>query len=456
MLQNYIKQILSLYNYIDAIVMINDKGIIEYSDNFRTDINNLYNEEVIGRYIWDIYPELNENNSSLLRVLKSGKAILNEVQHLVNYKGVEIDAVNSTFPVKSGDKIIGAVEVSLYIEPEKQRKDITLKLKEKDEDRGRSYNIDDIITIDESMMDIKKKVLKVSKTDSPVLIYGHTGTGKEMIAQSIHKNSSRASKPFISQNCAAIPSTLLESILFGTVKGSFTGAENRKGLFETADGGTLFLDEINSMEISIQAKLLKVIENQEIRRVGSTESIKIDVRIISAVNEMPLKSIMENRLREDLFYRIGVVQINLPDLKDRKNDIEVLSDYFIKEYNKKMGRSIKGLDESVKKIFRNYAWPGNVRELKNVIEYAFNLTYNDIITVEDLPDYMFSVKSDKPSISNFAVPEKSLTELVESYEKNIIEYAVKNAKNITEAAKMLKISRQALNYKLLKYNIKGK
>lgn len=385
MLHNYIKQILSLYNYIDAIVMINDKGVIEYSDNFRTDINNLYYEEVVGRYIWEVYPKLNEENSSLLRVLRSGTAILNESQHLVNFKGVEIDAVNSTFPVKSGEKIIGAVEVSMFLEADKRRKDISLKLKEK-ESSINSYNLDDIITNDDIMVDIKNKVLKVSKTDSPVLIYGHTGTGKEMIAHSIHNNSKRASKAFISQNCAAIPSTLLESILFGTVKGSYTGAENRMGLFEAADGGTLFLDEINSMEISVQPKLLKAIEDQEIRRIGTTESKKVDVRIITAINEPPSKIIHENKFREDLFYRIGVVQINLPDLKERKSDIEVLTGYFIKEYNQIMERNIKGLEDSVYKIFKNYNWPGNIRELKNVIESAFNLTGNDVIKVEDLPE----------------------------------------------------------------------
>ncbi|NMM63102.1 sigma 54-interacting transcriptional regulator [Clostridium sp. P21] len=450
MLQSYIKQILSLYNYVDAIVMVDINGIINYSDNFRTNIYNLYSEEVIGKYICDIYPELNENNSSLLRVLKSGKAILNETQHLVNYKHIEIDAVNSTFPLKSGDKIIGAVEVSAYIDPEKQRKNITLQLKERDKDKSKYYNI---ITNDANMVSIKKKILKISKSDSPILIYGHTGTGKEMIAQSIHKNSTRSSKPFISQNCAAIPSTLLESILFGTLKGSYTGAENRKGLFETADGGSLFLDEINSMEISMQAKLLKAIENQEIRRVGSTESIKVNVRIISAVNESPLKSIAENKLREDLFYRIGVIQVNLPDLKDRKNDIKFLSDHFIKQYNNKMGKSIIGLDDSVKKIFKSYSWPGNIRELKNIIESAFNLTYNHILTIEDLPDYIFSVKSDSHEIPDVIMSEKSLPELIEDYEKSIIEYAIENTVNITEASKMLKISRQALNYKLSKYNI---
>lgn len=454
MLQSYIKQILSLYNYIDAIVMVDTDGIIRYSDNFRTDIYNLYSEETIGKYICDIYPQLNEHNSSLLKVLKNGKAILNETQHLVNYKQIEIDAVNSTFSLKSGNKIIGAVEISAYIDPEKQRKNITLQLKKRNDDKSDYYNIDDIITNASNMIDIKKKILKISKSNSPILIYGDTGTGKEMIAQSIHKNSTRSSKPFISQNCAAIPSTLLESILFGTLKGSYTGAENRKGLFESADGGTLFLDEINSMEISMQAKLLKAIENQEIRRIGSTESIKVNVRIISAVNKPPLESIVENKLREDLFYRIGVIQINLPNLKDRKNDIEFLSEHFIKEYNKKMGKSIIGLDESVKKIFKNYNWPGNIRELKNVIESSFNLTYDNIIKVDDLPDYMFSVKSDTLSIADIITSEKSLTELIQNYEKDIIEYAMKNSHNVTEAAKILKISRQALNYKLSKYNIK--
>lgn len=454
MLQSYIKQILSLYNYIDAIVMVDTDGIIRYSDNFRTDIYNLYSEETIGKYICDIYPQLNEHNSSLLKVLKSGKAILNETQHLVNYKQIEIDAVNSTFSLKSGTKIIGAVEISAYIDPEKQRKNITLQLKKRNDDKSDYYNIDDIITNAPNMIDIKKKILKISKSNSPILIYGDTGTGKEMIAQSIHKNSTRSSKPFISQNCAAIPSTLVESILFGTLKGSYTGAENRKGLFESADGGTLFLDEINSMEISMQAKLLKAIENQEIRRIGSTESIKVNVRIISAVNKPPLESIIENKLREDLFYRIGVIQINLPNLKDRKNDVEFLSEHFIREYNKKMGKSIIGLDESVKKIFKNYNWPGNIRELKNVIESSFNLTYDNIIKVDDLPDYMFSVKSDTLNIPDIITSEKSLTELIQNYEKDIIEYAMKNSHNVTEAAKILKISRQALNYKLSKYNIK--
>ncbi|QAT61807.1 MULTISPECIES: sigma-54 interaction domain-containing protein [Tissierellales] len=454
MLQNYIKQILSLYNYIDAIVMINDKGIIEYSGNYRTDIYNLYDEEIVGRYIWDIYPGLNERNSSMLRVLNTGNAILNEEQHLVNYKGIEIYAVNSTFPIKSGEKIVGAVEVSLYIDPDKRRKGISLKLKEIDENRNNYYNIDDIVTNDEKMINIKKTILRTAKTDSPVLIYGHTGTGKEMVAQSIHKNSKRVSKPFISQNCAAIPSTLFESILFGTVKGGYTGAENRRGLFEAANGGTLFLDEINSMELSMQAKLLKAIENQEIRRVGSVDSIKVDVRIISAVNEPPLESVAENKLREDLFYRIGVVQINLPDLKDRENDIEVLYDFFIKEYNKKMGKSIKGLSESVKKIFKTYSWPGNIRELKNVIEASFNLASNDMIMVEDLPDYIFSVRGHNRLNTDFKSGEKSLAELVDNYEKSIIEKVLKDTKNVTEAAETLKISRQSLNYKLLKYNLK--
>ena len=457
MLHNYIKQILSLYNYVDAIIMVNEKGIIEYSDNFRTDLNNLYTEEVVGRYIWEVYPMLNEKNSSLLKALKSGSAIINESQHLINFKGVDIEAVNSTFPIKSGEKVIGAVEVSMFLESDKRRNDISLKLKEKDNNWS-NYDICDIITNDPYMNSIKSNVLKISKTDSPVLIYGHTGTGKEMIARSIHNNSKRMSKPFISQNCAAIPATLLESILFGTVKGSYTGAENRMGLFEAADGGTLFLDEINSMEISMQPKLLKAIENQEIRRIGTTESKKVNVRIITAVNEPPSEIIKEKKLREDLFYRIGVVQINLPDLKNRKKDIRVLCDHYVKEYNKIMEKNIKGLHDSVYKILENYSWPGNIRELKNIIESAFNITCSDVIKVEDLPDYIFDNNRENDNKLGFYYDgigknTKSLTERVENYEKKLIIEALKTSKNTTDAAKLLKISRQSLNYKMQKYFI---
>ena len=213
------------------------------------------------------------------------------------------------------------------------------------------YTADDIISDCIQLQEVKRKIKKVAQTDSSVLIFGKTGTGKEMVAESIHTGGKRKAKRFISQNCAAIPASLLESILFGTVKGSFTGAENRIGLLESADGGTLFLDEINNMDLSIQAKILKAIEEQRITRVGDYESKLIDVRIIAATNQDPWQLVKDMRLREDLYYRLRVVQIDLPLLSERKGDIDLLTKYFIKKYNKRMGKNVMGLNGETERFF---------------------------------------------------------------------------------------------------------
>ncbi|HOF03296.1 MAG TPA: sigma 54-interacting transcriptional regulator [Atribacterota bacterium] len=454
-MRRYLEQILNIYNYIDGLIVTNNKGIAECFKTFRPDINKLKEEDVIGKHILEIYPDLTWETSSILRVLRDGKPIFNEMQHLKTYKGQSIYAVNTTMPIISGDKIIGAVDVSKYLDPGAQRQNIVLSLKDNNLTKGKNdlYCIDDIITAENSMMDIKDKILKISKTDSSVLVYGTTGTGKELVIQSIHRHSERSDKPFVSQSCAAIPSTLLESILFGTVKGSYTGAENKKGLFEVAQGGTVFLDEINSMEINIQAKILKAIEEKKIRRVGGIEPIDIDIRIVSAVNEEPWKAIKEGRLREDLFYRLSVAQINIPNLKERKKDIKLLTDYFIGKFNKNMNRAIIGVDEKVEDIFNNYSWPGNVRELKNVIEGAFNLTIGNLIQKKDLPDYIQNKSMHTEENIEEVLGKTTLNDLVKDYEKKIIETALKKSSNMAKAAKLLKISKQLLKYKIVKYKL---
>lgn len=456
MLRRYVEQILSIYNYIDGLVVTNKKGIVEYFITYRPDVNRLKQEDVVGKHILKVYPDLTPETSSIMRVLKNGKPIFNERQYLKTYKGQSIYAVNNTMPIVSGEEIIGAVDVSKYLDPEVQRQNIILSMRDNHlpKNKDELYSIDDIITNDNSMLEIKEKILKVSKTNSSVLIYGVTGTGKELVAQSIHKHSDGSDEmPFVSQNCAAIPSTLLESILFGTVKGSYTGAENKKGLFEVAEGGTLFLDEINSMEISVQAKILKAIEEKKIRRVGGIEPIDINVRIISAVNEEPHKAIKEGRLREDLFYRLGVVQINLPSLKERRRDIKLLTSYFIDKYNRQMNRRVIGINEKIEELFNSYSWPGNVRELKNVIEGAFNLISGNLIQEKDLPDYLRNRELEyKDKIEN-ALGRIPLNAMVEDFEKRIIEIAIGKSKNMVEAAKFLGISKQLLKYKTDKYGI---
>ncbi|HCX62622.1 MAG TPA: sigma-54-dependent Fis family transcriptional regulator, partial [Clostridiales bacterium] len=225
MLRRYVEQILSIYNYIDGVLVTNNKGIIEYYTNFRQDINNLEEKDAIGKHVLTVYPTLTEETSSVMRALKTGKSIFNEFQSLVSYKGQTINAINSTLLVKHNEDIIGVVDVSRYVDDCYQRQDIVLSIKNNEQKKS-LYTVDDIITNSPALDNIKEKIKKVAQTDSTVLIYGETGTGKELVAQSIHTSSNRKNKRFVSQNCASIPSTLLESILFGTTKGSYTGAEN--------------------------------------------------------------------------------------------------------------------------------------------------------------------------------------------------------------------------------------
>lgn len=460
MLRRYVEQILSIYNYLDGIMVTDKYGYVEYYVTFRPDVNNLKEKDILRKHITEVYPTLNEETSSILRVLKTGKPISNEFQTLITYKGQSIRAINTTMPIKDHDEIIGAVDVSRYIDSPYQRQDISLSLKESVEKKN-LYAVDDIITNSRSMELIKERIPMIADTDSSVLIYGETGTGKELVAQSIHTASKRRNKKFVSQNCAAIPGNLLESILFGTTKGSYTGAENKPGLFEIASGGTLFLDEINSMEISVQSKILKAIEEKQVVRLGGYEPIKTDIKIVSAVNENPLQCIADNKLREDLFYRLSVVQLNIPPLRERINDLFYLVSHFISTYNVSMSRNLIGIDEEVETIFRGYNWPGNVRELKNVIEGAFNVASARFIQKKDLPEYLtrpFVLEEigQNALMTVPAIPLKgiSLEEALETYERELIEHAVTISKNYVEAAKLLGITKQALNYKLRKYKLK--
>lgn len=460
MLRRYVEQLLNVYNYIDGIVVTNKFGYIEFYKNFRPELNKLKESDVLHKHILDVYPGLTEETSSVMRVLSTGRPISNEFQVLKTYKGQSINAINTTLPIRQNDEIIGAVDVSRYIDSPFERQDIVLSIKD-NVTSGNLYSVDDIITSSREMEIIKERIPMIADTDSSVLIYGETGTGKELVAQSIHTSSKRRNKRFISQNCAAIPANLLESILFGTVKGSYTGAENKPGLFEIANGGTLFLDEINSMEKSVQAKILKAIEEKQVVRLGGYEPIKTDVKIVSAINQDPIKCVEEGRIRSDLFYRLSVVQINVPPLRERQKDLFYLTDHFLKEFNKLMGREILGLVEEAESIFRAYSWPGNVRELKNVIEGAFNIASGRFIKASDLPAYIKQNVSGSHSRNLLAGDTETemfipgnLEEAMRNYEREIISRALQMTDSYVEAAELLGITKQNLNYKMNKLGIK--
>jgi len=249
------------------------------------------------------------------------------------------------------------------------------------------FKIDGIIVKSKKMLQIIDIVKKVTPTNATVLIYGESGTGKELISRAIHYNSPRKNKPFIAINCAAIPETLIESELFGYEPGAFTGANTRKiGLIEAADKGTLFLDEIAELPITTQSKLLRVLQDKEIRRIGGKDTIKVDVRIIAATNKNLADEVANNRFREDLYYRLKVVTVELPALRERKEDIPELVNFFIEKYSKEFGKRINGIDEKAMEAILNYSWPGNIRELESVIERAIIICDKDKITINDIQD----------------------------------------------------------------------
>lgn len=303
------------------------------------------------------------------------------------------------------------------------------------------YYFNDILGVSDEINKVKDIAKKACQSVSPVFIYGETGTGKEMVAQAIHNESTRYKKPFIAQNCAAIPENLLESIFFGVSKGSFTGAAEAEGLFEAAQGGTLYLDELNSMDLSFQGKLLRVIQEGELRRLGETKVRKIDVRIIASVSEEPEVLTKTNRLRKDLYYRLNVIRIDMPKLDERKEDIKLLVKSFINKHNLKLPANIKGItDEALEAIVRK-SYEGNVRELEHLIEGAIILKQNGIIEREDL-----NIKDNMKT---------SLKDKLESIEKKYIKEALLICgSNISKTSKFLDVPRQTLQYKIKKYKIK--
>lgn len=293
------------------------------------------------------------------------------------------------------------------------------------------------------------------------MLFGETGTGKELFAQSIHEESKRSNGPFLAINCAAIPENLLEGILFGTVKGAFTGAINREGLFEQANGGTLFLDEINSMPLALQSKILRVLEEKKVRRVGGNEEILINPRIISSSNVLPMTAIEQGQIRADLFYRLAVVYLFIPPLRDRIDDLVLLTNYFIQQLNRPLEKNITGLHPEVISAFKRYSWPGNIRQLKHTIECAMNIipTHEIIISQSHIPSYLGIFNTEKIEVElktdNTISPPSTILHKIKDQEKDIIIAALMKSKgNVAKAAEDLGLSRQLLQYRLKRLGLK--
>ena len=448
MAERYLEQIRAIIRVCedtDGILIVDKNGIIR---DHRIAMNYYWKEEeTVGHHIRELYPGLDEDSSTILRALRTGQAIYDQRQELVNSRGEQVELDATTIPIVVNGEVEGAVDCARFY--------VVGQRIVRGGRRGGLSTLGRIVTQSPKMEDLKRRIRSAAQLDSSVLIYGETGTGKELVAEALHSEGPRGGEPFVAQNCAAIPSNLLESLFFGTEKGSYTGALTRKGLFEEANGGTLFLDEINSMDIGLQAKLLKALEEKKARRLGGSRDTPFDVRIVAAVNEPPEELLRSGKLREDLYYRLGVVRLNLPPLRERPEDIPLLTNYFIEQYNRSMKRNIRGVTPEVAERFRRYRWPGNIRQLRNAVEGAFAIARGELLTAEDLEEKLGGGMEQQTRPAAPAPPpgEISLSQAVERYEKGLIQQAMERCGSISATARSLGLSRQNLKYKLQKYDL---
>jgi two-component system response regulator PilR (NtrC family) len=348
-------------------------------------------------------------------------------------------------------------EIKLIINNALEKKNLqkeNILLKQVVRDR---YHFGNIIGQSPKMMALYDLLEKVSPTKTNILIAGESGTGKELVAKAIHYNSVRKEKPFVTLNCGAIPESLIESELFGHMKGAFTDAiATKKGLFEVADEGTIFLDEISELPLLMQVKLLRVLQDKEFKRVGGTEDIRVDVRIISATNKDLEEAVKEKHFREDLFYRLNVIQIKLPPLRDRKEDIPILAAHFLKKYSEELNKNILKTSPEALQILLNYEYPGNVRELQNIIERAVALESSQELTVHNLSSYLSEQPLLRKGPIDIEIPNEGidLEKMVEDLERTLLLKALDKTKGIKKkAAELLRINFRSMRYRLEKYGL---
>lgn len=490
----------TLLNHLDeGVHMVDAKGTTVLYNDRMAEIESMHKKDVLFKQVQDVFHFPGDEHSTLLQAVRLGKATRNVKQTYFNLDGKKITTVNNTYPIEVDGKLVGAVEIARDItKMEKLLQDNIQK------PTNLRYSFENIIGSSPAIQEVIENARRAARTSSSVLLIGETGTGKELFAQSIHQTSARTLKPFISQNCAALPDSLIEGLLFGTVKGAFTGAIDRPGLLEMADEGTLLLDELNSLSPALQAKLLRVLQEKTVLRVGATKDKLVDVRILATMNEDPLDAILLNHLRKDLYYRLGVVTLFIPPLRERKQDIPLLTQFFVEKYNRLFQMNVNKVSDEVMSYFESYNWPGNVRELEHVIEGAMNMLLDDSeIRFEYLPFPLRrrfdALSQTKPllnhgrleGISNALTPgEQKLSSIddslanpprqssqspvvqspaiqsgashavsrlhgqVHEYEKQLIQDVLdRYGGNISRAAKELGLSRQSLQYRLRKWQI---
>lgn len=456
---------------LDYILIVDKDYRIVYNTRYDATLNERSKEydssDILNKYYFDVYPKLKREESSVVRCIETKQIIIMKHQVYYDYLGRRFVTNNVTFPIMRMGDLVAVVELAMDADEDSRTGDASNRKFDEfvfrlQKDAG-LITFETILTEDERMKKAIEQAKMLSTLPNPVLIYGETGTGKELFAQSMINYSGVPKDKVVIQNCAAVPDNLMESILFGTVRGVYTGAENRKGLFEEADGGVLFLDEVSTIPYTVQAKLLRVIQDGTFRPLGASSDKQVNVKVICAMNVDPMKAIEDGTFRADLFYRLSAGYIDLVPLRERKDDIKLFIRYYIDYFAQVYSKNMSDVDPEVKRLFMDCSWEGNVRELRNVIESMVVSAKNkEILGVSDLPDYFLSklglegVTYADNDVEAPADDRESLTyhELMDRYEECIIRKALEEAGgNISRAGEILDIPRETLRYRIKKLGI---
>lgn len=462
---NALQKLFSGKGYIDGITIINLQGGILFSAKLNDKLSIQGSGEApVGKNFYDVYENLSSNNSTTYKAMQEGVPAYVKNQYLkpVGHKGIRITSLS--IPIKSGNRIVGAIDLSSEVQPEgllSSALQIAMDTAQSPLEcagwrDSLRFTKDSIIAVNKAMVAARDYIDVVASCTLPVMLYGETGTGKEVFAQAIHNASSRKDRPFLAQNCAAIPETLLESMLFGTVRGAYTGAVDNPGLFEMADGGTLFLDEINSMPIGLQSKLLRVVQENRFCRLGSRAEISVDIRFITALNEDPMEAIANKRLRSDIYYRLSMMSIAIPPLRERLEDIPAFVKLYIQKHNSTFRKKIEFVSSELIDKLQRYSWPGNIRELEQMIVYGMSLAGADqhVLEYSDIEAKFEKLLPQEAVLSSPDPMEAPLRTAMETYERRIIAGALcQSGGNLTKAAKRLDIPRQTLQRKVKHYGL---
>lgn len=445
----------------EGVHIVDSRGVSIFYNPVMTRIEQMAESDVVGRRFEDAFFHMGLESSTIYRALQTGYSTINQPQRYINASGKYIHTISTTIPVKDADgKPFAVVEVANDVTQLSELCDRLAQLQSQigsqepsKKQKIKRYQFSDLIGSDPKFLKSMERAKRAAQNDVPVLIYGETGTGKELFAQSIHYGGKRSGKPFIAQNCAALPSNLLEGLLFGTAKGGFTGALDRAGLFEQANHGTLLLDELNSMPYELQSKLLRVLQESYLRRVGGTEDIPVDVRVIATVNENPADLIRQGKLRQDLYYRLSAVTLNIPPLRERRGDIPSLAQALIEKHQDKMGKHISELPRDVLRQLMEYDYPGNIRELENILIQAMFMMDGDNGFTTELLDLPAPGKAVDRRGTDFQAGE-SLQDYIERIEQDTIRTMFDRCRgNVSQCAACLHMKRQTLQHKLRKYGI---